>query len=303
VDHKLHVYATMGNATTFPVELLVFYALALSCELYNNHVSRYYKVYPSLLKHTLLKSIRDNKHCVSVFGDDCIVPRETCLLFIEVCSSLGFSVNNAKTFCHGPFRESCGGDFYRGVCVRPVFIKGPINTTRLSSLEAFLYTVWNECDRIYQNLYGTLTYLYDKALFWCLRSLFVRFNFKVRVVPNDFPSDSGLRSSDWQRFVKHYNFALHPIVLDQHGTAHFSYLSFKFKEKLDLDEPLRCSDHLQKRCNERLDILFSVLPVALKSVNPTRRLRKNGQYNVATSLGSYSKFVPSGGRAHALPSS
>ena len=35
----------------------------------------------------------------------------------------GFTPNEKKTFCEGPFRESCGGDFFEGQPVRAYFLK------------------------------------------------------------------------------------------------------------------------------------------------------------------------------------
>jgi hypothetical protein len=37
--------------------------------------------------------------------------------------ALGFQINQHKSFFEGPFRESCGKDFFRGFSVRPVYLK------------------------------------------------------------------------------------------------------------------------------------------------------------------------------------
>jgi len=60
---------------------------------------------------------------VSVYGDDIIIPVEAVPLFTEVLAYSGFTVNQEKSFSVGPFRESCGSDFFLGVDVRPVFIR------------------------------------------------------------------------------------------------------------------------------------------------------------------------------------
>jgi hypothetical protein len=56
----------------------------------------------------------------SVYGDDIIVrsavaPRV--LKYLQVC---GFTANRKKTFLSGPFRESCGTDWFEGEDVRPI---------------------------------------------------------------------------------------------------------------------------------------------------------------------------------------
>ena len=57
-----------------------------------------------------------------VFGDDIILPNEK---FSDACNLLnlcGLIVNKNKSFGTGYFRESCGGDYFDGVDVRPIVI-------------------------------------------------------------------------------------------------------------------------------------------------------------------------------------
>lgn len=94
-------FSSMGNGFTFELESLIFYALAwASCDV-------------------LGLSADD----LSVFGDDVTLPTRAVDLYIEVCSYLGFKVNEEKSFTAGTFRESCGEDFLGGFRVRPVFCK------------------------------------------------------------------------------------------------------------------------------------------------------------------------------------
>jgi hypothetical protein len=95
---------TMGNAITFPMQTLIFLALA-------------YEVYS---RRGLKFSVNEN---VAVFGDDIIVLDE---VYDDMCAlllDLGFEPNPEKSFGSGPFRESCGADWYNGVNVRGVYIK------------------------------------------------------------------------------------------------------------------------------------------------------------------------------------
>lgn len=55
----------------------------------------------------------------SVYGDDIIVPKRLSSDLLGLLKVLGFSVNSDKTFLSGPFRESCGADWYGGKDVRP----------------------------------------------------------------------------------------------------------------------------------------------------------------------------------------
>lgn len=98
-------FSSMGNGYTFELETLIFLSLALSCTRYLN---------------TSTDEVR-------VYGDDIIVPVGVYNLLVSVLEFCGFSVNTAKSFAHGCFRESCGKDWFDGHDVRPYFNKSTDN--------------------------------------------------------------------------------------------------------------------------------------------------------------------------------
>jgi hypothetical protein len=100
--HRFEMISTMGNGFTFPLQTILFAAM----------VSAVYEVSGS-------RAFSDGS--CGVFGDDIILhawayPRLKRLL--DLC---GFVVNQQKTFTEGPFRESCGKDYYDGNLVRGVY--------------------------------------------------------------------------------------------------------------------------------------------------------------------------------------
>lgn len=108
VDGKwvlLEKFSSMGNGYTFELETAVFLGLALQC----------------YVLHGIEPLIGVN---VSCFGDDIIVVPEVVDTLTHVLRWCGFSLNEEKTFTSGPFRESCGGDFYLGHPVRGYYHKG-----------------------------------------------------------------------------------------------------------------------------------------------------------------------------------
>lgn len=105
----LEMVSTMGNGFTFPLQTLLF---AASCAV----VYRYLGI-PCVSKG------RYDLRNMSVFGDDIIVDRRVSRLLIPFLERLGFVVNHSKTYVEGPFRESCGTDFFLGINVRPVYLK------------------------------------------------------------------------------------------------------------------------------------------------------------------------------------
>lgn len=107
VVQKLQKFSSMGNGFTFPLESLIFFALAKAC--------------------------CSKDEVVSVYGDDIIVPTHRYEQVVRVLHAAGFSVNLGKSYSSGPFRESCGGDYYSGVDIRPFYLKD-----RLTGQSCFL---------------------------------------------------------------------------------------------------------------------------------------------------------------------
>jgi len=96
---NIYSYAPMGNATTFPVQSLVFWAICVASMQYHGF---------------------HQPGAVFVFGDDIIVPSECAEVVINDLESFGLLVNRTKSFWRGAFRESCGVDAFNGVDVTPV---------------------------------------------------------------------------------------------------------------------------------------------------------------------------------------
>jgi len=94
-------FSSMGNGFTFQLESLIFYALASS----------------------VAKHLGYERRDVAVYGDDIIIPAGMALRLVDVLAYSGFHVNTSKSYFFGPFRESCGSDWYEGRYVRPFFLK------------------------------------------------------------------------------------------------------------------------------------------------------------------------------------
>jgi len=109
---ELRKFSTMGSACTFPVETIVFLAVALAATLTQRGLRVTYK------------NIRSLTGSVAVFGDDIIVPADSRELLVVALELLWFKVNAAKTYGSGWFRESCGVDAFRGEDVTPAYWLG-----------------------------------------------------------------------------------------------------------------------------------------------------------------------------------
>lgn len=105
-DVELNMISTMGNGFTFPLMTLILTSLIYALRCRHNGPNLYIDWSNS-----------------AVYGDDIIIPSHEFPEFVDILSKAGLIVNIDKSYSAGPFRESCGGDYYLGYDVTPVYIK------------------------------------------------------------------------------------------------------------------------------------------------------------------------------------
>jgi hypothetical protein len=106
---ELHMVSTMGNGFTFPLQTMIFSSIVSAA-----------------FRARGIKPLHPRGSHVGtwgVFGDDIICPTEIAKDVLRLLHLLGFQHNVDKTFIEGPFRESCGHDYFRGTNVRGVYVK------------------------------------------------------------------------------------------------------------------------------------------------------------------------------------
>lgn len=127
---RFNKFAPMGSSCCFPVEALVFWAIAkaaiyvqtfgpLSPQYGDRKVARM-SVDPGILPD------------VHVYGDDIIVDAEQAATVVLGLESVGLVVNRHKSYVKGPFRESCGGAYHNGYDVTPVQVRSIPHASRNS---------------------------------------------------------------------------------------------------------------------------------------------------------------------------
>lgn len=105
---ELNMVSTMGNGYTFALQTMLFCCVVRAAA--------------DMLGIRLEKPGTDMSNW-GVFGDDIIVPSAMARHVFRCLELLGFKVNSQKSFLEGPFRESCGGDYYNGHPVRGIYLK------------------------------------------------------------------------------------------------------------------------------------------------------------------------------------
>lgn len=106
---ELNMVSTMGNGFTFPLQTAVFSAIVVTAM--------------RICKEKIYRPRGERLGNFSVFGDDIICTKKVQRCVYRLLDLLGFVVNRDKSFVEGPFRESCGRDYYHGEPVRGVYIK------------------------------------------------------------------------------------------------------------------------------------------------------------------------------------
>jgi len=200
-------FCTMGIGYTFPLQTLVFLALLKAIEAYHFHAS--------------------DRRLISVYGDDMIYASRMHPLVLFYFSSVGFVINLDKTYHSGNFKESCGGDYYRGVDVRPFQPRNGAASIGDKAYEAMLYKFtngllvrWSE-----HEIGNTLNFLVSTVCGLVN---------KVKVVPGDYPDDAGVKCVS----LGCYGFLV-PAVRCQpkhigHGVYRFSFLRLVPGERKEL---------------------------------------------------------------------
>lgn len=120
-DGTCHVFQKLypsGAALCFPIELIIFLAV---CEL--------------AVRRSTVPRTQDEYRA---FGDDIIIRPRFVGQLIDILAECGFTTNTSKSFIFGPFRESCGGEYYRGWDVSPLRISRKFRSIdEFSCLESF----------------------------------------------------------------------------------------------------------------------------------------------------------------------
>jgi len=184
---ELNMISTMGNGFTFPLMTLLICSIIYGMRAVRHGPSLYID-----WTHT------------AVYGDDIIVPTHEYHTLCDLLNGAGFVVNHDKSFSDGPFRESCGGDYWLGVDITPFYVES------LSS-NAELYVALN------------------KVLEWCARheivlhctilNLLRLLGNRPFLVPEWYNPDQGILTSRCGRRFKYLSIQQGRLELKNHEFA------------------------------------------------------------------------------------
>lgn len=241
VLHPFHKFCSMGNGFCFPLETLIFTAACSAVNAGTPGVD------------------------YLVYGDDIIVRKTHAADLIALLNVMGFSVNKDKTFLQGPFRESCGADWYLGEDVRPFTLD-----FALDDLTA-LYKVLNLSNRNARS----------REFFWEVRP------FLLRMIPH--------KLQFWRPFAGNVDSAIDSTG-DEHLLSHSckynkSTRSWRWKELLNISVPDSAWDTYQGR-SACAALVYAALSGSDSKAPFTYRGKTRTKVRVISHSGATSTWLP-----------
>lgn len=270
VTRKLHSFSAMGNGYTFELETLIFLAVALvACRVGGKRVPNF----------------------IGVFGDDICVPTMDADETVRILNSFGFTINTEKTYITGPFRESCGMDYFNGAPVRPYFQKEELTSAkelfvlangirRVSSRSLIGYG----CDIRYRNVWNYAVGLIEEE-----RRVFGPSDLGDEVIWSH-PEDGV--NGEWAIYKDSiWNYRTGPYVARQRGINLFYYVdSLTHAWSLISEGRISKNFYVRKTIIENEPMLTRDEPIA--SVLPrTYRVSVNSKYKLGFRLSSRTPLI------------
>ena len=160
---KLAKFATQGSATTFPLQCYIFTIISIAATMYSTVLTDEDEnpVHLPLADGSVKYVVKRIRGRVRTFGDDIILPSDAACYAIRILTLSGLKVNTDKSFTTGPFRESCGGDYFLGNNVTPVRMRTAYVTNKSVDVQAlidfsnnlFLKGLWNASSACLRHAY------------------------------------------------------------------------------------------------------------------------------------------------------
>ena len=131
---EVQMYAGMGSATTFPVQTIVFNAIAIMATCYAIYSKQFgfCPSYGDAMREYLSQDLRKDPYVwkyvskIRIYGDDIIVPEIAVRSLLELLEKFGLKVNDKKSFWGDlAAREACGIYALAGHDITPVRYRVP----------------------------------------------------------------------------------------------------------------------------------------------------------------------------------
>jgi hypothetical protein len=103
--YALQMASTSGHSLTFRHETIVFLAAMRLA----------YRQYVALVEHKQVAKV--SQQSAWAYGDDSLVASEAAEIAVHILATIGININTDKSYWSGPYRESCGKEYWKGTDV------------------------------------------------------------------------------------------------------------------------------------------------------------------------------------------
>lgn len=186
--------STAGNALTFILESMVFDIICRAAA----SLGRMFGV-----QSVGSVTIDDEELIIpSIYGDDMITDTRVAELTVEVLTALGFVVNEAKSYLSGPYRESCGAEYYAGVDVSGVYFpRFPLEGSLQGTASISSHSVRDSYNDVYVDTLTSLISLQHRLFGICYPAARFIFELVREARPKMTVSLAGSLNSDLWDYV------------------------------------------------------------------------------------------------------
>jgi hypothetical protein len=238
VKRPMQMMSTSGHALTFILETLVYYGIAAAAV------------------HCVLGAGVCVPFIISVYGDDVILPSAAAVTATQFYAMVGLKINESKSYWDGPYRESCGEEYYNGINISSTYFpRFPVVGVASKSKIDFGVRMYRDTYRGKIDDCTTMLVDLQKRLFGVSQSASMFLwqvikaarpritSSKYGTVCNDCwaATSIGIHVNPAKRMNDREGINIPSIVVDSCATEKHSYASLQYKLPLPFGEDYYCS--------------------------------------------------------------
>lgn len=145
---RMHKHAPMGSAVCFPVMALCIWSIAEAViRLTGYRVNNLYRSKYGFGQYEEWEKVETQAF---VYGDDIVAPGPLSGAITGALELAGLLVNQNKSYTHGPYRESCGGEYVLGMDVTPIRLRCMPEDDAVTKLKTIAFV--NNCSQKFSDL-------------------------------------------------------------------------------------------------------------------------------------------------------
>lgn len=241
VDNKrrlMQQMSTAGHALTFQLESMIFLAIYRAA-------TKLYEIFSGeeTLKGPFVFHTDYGMPVPAIYGDDGVVETRVFETLVDILTALGFHVNWNKSYAEGPYRESCGLEFWNGEDISGYYfprfpIEGTLTATGLNIIPKYRRDSYNG---ILADSLTSLVSLQHRLFYACYPAAYFIYTIIKESFPKMTTSSPGSDLGDCWDYEDTRSLRYAPVA-EVHTTVHPKYKGIvvgRAFKKLKVDEALK----------------------------------------------------------------